>query len=418
LLFAIATFVSCCLAAPLAFLGVECWLSLLPLRKHRVRGPGNPLRVAVVIPAHNEEERIAATIRSIQGQVTDGTGIIVVADNCDDATAERATAAGATVWERRDAERRGKGYALNYVVQRLSESPPEAVIFVDADCTPGPECIETLARLAVQYQRPMQAAYTMHALESAEDLSSTSALAVYVKNVARPRGLQRMGMPCMLNGSGMAFPWKALQAVPFPDEHITEDMRMSGDLAKVGLAPVPCMEARVTSELPTHRAGFMVQRTRWEHGHLATMLRVMPRLLFAFILRPRLQVLGVLLELSVPPLSLTIAKAAVCSLLLAVLFYLSGSWLPLGIYLGVGAFAAIGLATVWLCHARNILSPRKAMLIPRYALAKLPMYLRFVTSRQRAWIRTDRPLASTGERMEQGAISAMTTPASPIDDRH
>jgi cellulose synthase/poly-beta-1,6-N-acetylglucosamine synthase-like glycosyltransferase len=404
LLFAIATFLSCCLAAPLAFLGVECWLSMLPLRRHRLRAADGPIRVAVVIPANNEEDRIAATVGCIKAQFTEGMSVIVVADNCDDATAERASAAGATVWVRRDTEHRGKGYALNYVVERLTESPPDVVIFVDADCITGPACIETLSRLAIQYQRPVQAAYTMRALESAEDLSNTSALAVFVKNVARPRGLQWLGLPCMLNGSGMAFPWNALKAVPFPDQHITEDMRMSGDLAKVGLAPIPCMEVFVTSALPTHRAGFMVQRTRWEHGHLATMFRVMPRLLLAFITRPRLQVLGILLELSVPPLSLMVANAGVCALVLAGLSYAAGSWLPLALYLAVGFVAACGLLTVWLIHARDILSPRNAMQIPRYALAKAPMYLRFVTRRQKAWIRTDRPLATT-------------TPSGTVDDR-
>jgi cellulose synthase/poly-beta-1,6-N-acetylglucosamine synthase-like glycosyltransferase len=417
LFFVIATVVSCLLAAPLAFLGVECWLSMLPLCRHRLNTQDGPILVAVVIPANNEEERIAATVRGIKAQVGDGTNVIVVADNCDDATADRACEAGATVWIRRDAEHRGKGYALNYVVERLSESPPDVVIFVDADCTTGPDCIETLARLANQYQRPIQSAYTMRALESAEDLSNTSALAVYVKNVARPRGLQRIGLPCMLNGSGMAFPWEALKAVPFPDQHITEDMRMSGDLAKIGLAPIPCMEVFVTSELPTHRAGFMVQRTRWEHGHLATMFRVMPGLLLAFIRRPSVQVLGILLELSVPPLSLMIANAAVCTLVLAGLSYASGSWLPLAIYLVVGAVAACGVLTVWLSQARDILSPRKAMQIPRYALAKAPMYLRFVTRRQRTWVRTDRPLAATGERVDRGTLSATSTPSRHTDDR-
>lgn len=393
----IATIVAFCLAAPLAVLGIECWLSLLPLRRHKVAAPVAPIRIAVVIPANNEEARIAATIGCIKAQVADGSSVIVIADNCDDATAERANAAGAIVWNRVDTAHRGKGYALNFVVERLSESPPDVVIFVDADCTTGPGCLETLARLASHYQRPIQAAYVMHAPESGEDLSSTSALAVYVKNVARPRGLQRLGLPCMLNGSGMAFPWKALTAVRFPDAHITEDARISGDLAKAGLAPLPCMEVYVSSELPASRAGFMSQRTRWEHGHLATIFREVPRLLAALVKRPRLQVLGILLELSVPPLSLLVANAGISALILAGLSYECGSWLPLVSYLAIAMAAAGGLITVWLCYGREILPPRQALRIPRYALTKAPMYLRFVTRRQRAWIRTERPAPTDSE---------------------
>ena len=369
-----------------------------------------PARISIVIPANNEEDCIAATVGSIRAQVDDRATIIVVADNCDDATAECAAAAGATVWERFDPSRCAKGYALNFAFERMAETPPDVVIVIDADCTVGPECIETLAELACRYQRPVQAAYVMHAPESGDDLFSTSAFAVFIKNVARPRGLQRIGLPCLLNGSGMAFPWKALASVRFVDQHITEDMRMSGDLAKAGLAPIPCMEVGVASQLPATRTAFISQRTRWEHGHLATMLRVMPPLLFAFIQRPRLQIVGLLMELSVPPLSLMVFNVGICGVVLAGVSYSVGSWLPVLIYFATAIGAALGLVTVWFRHGRGILSPRQALQIPRYALTKAPMYLRFVTRRQQAWVRTERPSPAGGEQWAQDS----PRPHSPI----
>lgn len=386
----IATLVAFCLALPLAVLSVECWLSLLPLRRHNVNSPSAPIRVAVVVPAHNEEHCIAAAVTCIQNQVEDGANVIVIADNCDDATAERASAAGAIVWQRVDATHRGKGYTLNFAVERLSESPPDVVVFIDADCIAGPDCIETLTRLASQHQRPVQAAYMMRAPESGEDLTSVSALAVYVKNIVRPRGLQRLGLPCMLTGSGMAFPWRVLSAVRFPDEHIAEDTRITTDLVVAGFAPIPCMDVYVSSALPAHRAGFMSQRTRWEHGHLSTILFEAPRLLVALFKRPSLRVLSVLLELSVPPLSLMVVIAVFSALVLAGVSYGIGAWLPLLSYLAIALTAAAGGIAVWLRDGRDILSPRTALRIPKYALVKAPMYLRFVTHRQRTWIRTER----------------------------
>ena len=254
---------------PLGALAVECWLSLLPLRRNSVPLMSAPPRIAVVVPAYNEEDRVATAIRCIQNQVGADVPVIVIADNCDDATAERARAAGAIVWPRVDPDRRGKGYALNFAVERLTASPPDVVVFIDADCLPEPNCIATLTQLAHHHQRPVQAAYAMHAPESGGTLSHISAFAVHVKNVVRPRGLQRLGLPCMLNGSGMAFPWKVLETVRFPDGHIAEDTRITTDLANAGFAPMPCMEVQVSSELPTQRTGFMSQRTRWEHGHLS-----------------------------------------------------------------------------------------------------------------------------------------------------
>ena len=60
------------------------------------------LRVAVVVPAHNEEDGIQRTVRSLLA--CPGVGgqdpLVVVADNCTDATASKAREAGAKVLER------------------------------------------------------------------------------------------------------------------------------------------------------------------------------------------------------------------------------------------------------------------------------------------------------------------------------
>ena len=87
----IAIIVAILLALPLAVLGVECWLSLLPLRRQRLREkPATPFRIAVVIPAHDEADRIANAVTRIKEQVPDDTRVIVIADNCSDATAANA----------------------------------------------------------------------------------------------------------------------------------------------------------------------------------------------------------------------------------------------------------------------------------------------------------------------------------------
>ena len=51
--------------------------------------PANAVGLAVVIPAHDEEAQISATVRSVQTCDYDATRrrIIVIADNCTDRTA-------------------------------------------------------------------------------------------------------------------------------------------------------------------------------------------------------------------------------------------------------------------------------------------------------------------------------------------
>src|SRR4029079_12789273 len=100
-------------------------------RQHLREKPARPFRLAVVIPAHDEADRIANTVARVKEQVTDDSQVIVIADNCSDATAANALAAGAVVWQRNDPDRRGKGYALNFAWDRLGESPPAGVACLD-----------------------------------------------------------------------------------------------------------------------------------------------------------------------------------------------------------------------------------------------------------------------------------------------
>ena len=62
-------------------------------------------------------------------------------------TAERARAAGAEVWERFDAERRGKGCAVAWALERLLRRGGfDAVVMVDADCTVSANLLSAVDR--------------------------------------------------------------------------------------------------------------------------------------------------------------------------------------------------------------------------------------------------------------------------------
>ncbi|MEG8019057.1 glycosyltransferase family 2 protein [Sphingomonas sp. LR55] len=92
----------------------------------------------VVVPAHDEATVIAATIRSLRAQLRPDDRLLVVADNCTDDTAAIARSEGAMVTERFDAERRGKGYALEWGVRHDLARATAVTIVVDADCLVSP----------------------------------------------------------------------------------------------------------------------------------------------------------------------------------------------------------------------------------------------------------------------------------------
>src|SRR5258708_40020801 len=93
-------------AVPFVVLALEALASLLPGRKRRttVERPC----CSVLVPAHDEEAGIAATVRNVRDQLMPGDRVLVVADNCSDETAAAARTADAEVSEREDPERRGK----------------------------------------------------------------------------------------------------------------------------------------------------------------------------------------------------------------------------------------------------------------------------------------------------------------------
>lgn len=78
-------------------------------------------RYAVMISARNEENVISTIVNSIHHQdyPQELIDVYVIADNCTDKTAEEAERAGSIVYVRNDMEKVGKGYALDYAINRI-----------------------------------------------------------------------------------------------------------------------------------------------------------------------------------------------------------------------------------------------------------------------------------------------------------
>src|SRR5262249_47935877 len=154
-----------------------------------------------------------------------GDEVVVVADNCDDGTADIARAFGATVLERRDTVNRGKGFALDHGIRYLRANCPGVLVMMDADCTIRAGSIDAVVDQVVATGRPAQACYLMEQPREAGPRDLVSALAFLVKNGVRPRGLVRFNLPCLLTGTGMAFPWNVISDAKLASGNIVEDMQ-------------------------------------------------------------------------------------------------------------------------------------------------------------------------------------------------
>jgi cellulose synthase/poly-beta-1,6-N-acetylglucosamine synthase-like glycosyltransferase len=379
------------LALPTAVVVVQAVVGLAPrrLRPAPSRTPG--CRLAALIPAHDEEQGIAATLANLQRQLAPGDRILVVADNCSDQTASVARAAGAEVVERQDPMRRGKGYALSFGLDHLANDPPQIVIVVDADCELSDGSLAHLCERAFGTGRPVQADYTMTPPIGAATRTRVSAFAFRVRNRVRPEGLARLGLPCQLTGSGMALPWTlARSAAPLRDQ-LVEDMAMGLDLACQGHPPLRCGDALVTSELPTGAAAQAAQRRRWEHGQLALLPRFVPKLIAGSIKRLNPGLFALALDLAVPPLALHVLLLGVLTTVGALASFATHD---ASAALAAGSQLALlsgVLAAVWLVHGRDLLSVRDVLGIPGYVLWKIPSYVKLALSGKEAtWVRTAR----------------------------
>ena len=238
---------------------------------------GELLGIAVIVPAHNELGNIEATVRSLLATdyPADRRRVIVLADNCTDATADVARTAGAEVIERTDDERRGKGFALTDTFPKVLADPAvDVVMVVDADTLVTPNLLRAASAHIGSGAEVLQARY---AIRNANDSWRTRLLQIAFAafHDVRSLGRERLGVSCGLRGNGMAFSREALRRVPHHTETVIEDLEFGIRLALKGIRVRYVHEATVFGEMPTDSASSAVQRRRWEGG------RVQLRRLFA-----------------------------------------------------------------------------------------------------------------------------------------
>lgn len=382
--------VSLCLAIPVITLLVQVVAAATYRFNVQTRSGSRP-RVAVLVPAHNEQLIIRDTLASILSQLMVGDRVVVIADNCADHTAEAARQEGAEVTVRTNHLLRGKGYALDHGVKFLeSTGTPEVVIFVDADCVVWPGCIDRLARLCSSTMQPVQAAYLMTPPQPPRKIGSIITFAWKVRDFVRPLGWLRLSLPCQLSGSGMAFPWRIAQAVELASSNLVEDLKQGLDLALLGCYARFCPEAVVTSNVGKAGEPSKAQRARWEHGTLALIGEYLPRLFLRFFRTRSPALLAVMLDLCVPPLALLALAVAADFLITAICAIAFAIISPLEIA-GLNCLLLLTVIVLaWWHFGQDILPFRWLAFAPVYALKKIPLYLQFFVARQREWVRGER----------------------------
>ena len=382
------------------YLGV---LAALAWRNPVPQAPAPPrIRFDVIVPAHDEELGIGATVKSLLAldYPADLRRVVVVADNCKDATAARAAEAGALVLVRRDEGRRGKGYALEFAFQRTLEvGVADAVVVVDADTRVTPNL---LGAFAARFAAGAMAAQAEYGVANARASWRTRLMhiAFTLFHVVRSRARERLGVSTGLRGNGMAFAVPLLRQVPHDAFSVVEDLEYGIRLGRAGHRVHYAGEAKVFGEMVASERASRSQRQRWEGGRSAIARQHALGLLTEGVRRRRLLLLDLAADLLVPPLTY-VALTAALGLLAAT------GWVVL---LGGPAFtlvpwaaAAGGLALYVLCGAALAHVGPRALLdlmwAPVYMGWKVVLGLRSRSRGRRPpqeWVRTAR--AGEGEK--------------------
>lgn len=366
--------------------------SLLPDREDASDEPSAAApRYAVLMPAHNEEAIIESTVRGTLQRMGGNGRLLVVADNCTDATAALARGAGAEVVERQQAQQRGKGYALAHGLAQLADDPPDVVVVLDADCTVEADTLDILVAAAQRLQRPIQGRYDMLPPEGAGRQQRIAAFAWDFRSRFRAEGYRRLGLPCQLMGSGMAFPWPLLQRVSLANGHLVEDLKLGLDLARIGSAPLLLPAAVLSSHFPMNEQGAQSQRQRWEHGHLSMVFSSAPTLLREAIGQRKGALLAMVLDMSVPPLAFLVLSAVLNAGLITALAVVGWVAPPVAM-MGLVSLLLTGASVLlgWWRVGRRWIGAGELLTTPLYVLRKLPVYAAFLSRKQLNWIRTRR----------------------------
>jgi hypothetical protein len=352
---------------------LEVLLTVVPWRASTQVEPLSRLRFAVLIPAHNEQAALGRTLKTLVPTLGQKDWVLVVADNCTDNTAAVARHAGAEVIEHRNANKRGKGHAIDAALKHLQADPPDAVIFIDADCQVERDVVQLLGTAAVTMRRPAQAINLCEPESELDQLQAVADFGFRLNNIVRALGLFRMTGSCYLTGTGTALPWPLTYNLRDAGDQPVEGPQLGLALAVGGQPPLLVPEARVDSPVAIREQIIHRPNAAEKHGYLKSLLFHAPRLLVQGITQGRTDLIGLALDLAIPPVSVLAATWVIA-------FAAAMVGIPLGatawsalFLIGGGAALVAALFAGWLFHCRPAVRFSTLISAPFCALSMLSL---------------------------------------------
>ncbi|WP_252224731.1 glycosyltransferase family 2 protein [Clostridium sp. ZBS2] len=226
-------------------------------------------KFALLIAAHNEEVVIGKLIESMLNlnYPKDMYDVFVIADNCTDNTAKISKKYGVNVCERFNKDKRGKGYALEWMFDNLSKMKKQydAVAIFDADNLVHKDFLQEINSKMNDGYKVVQGYIDS---KNPEDswIATSYSIAFWTQNRMFQLARENVGFSNQIGGTGFAIETETLKELGWGATCLTEDLEFTCKLVLNGEKVGWAHDAIIYDEKPLKLSQSWTQRKRWMQG--------------------------------------------------------------------------------------------------------------------------------------------------------
>ncbi|WP_040211597.1 glycosyltransferase family 2 protein [Clostridium polynesiense] len=236
---------------------------------------------AIVIAAHNEEAVIKDIIESLKkiNYPSHLYDIFVIADNCTDKTAQISKKAGAIVYERTSKEKKGKGYALEWMFDKLFKMNKkyDAVSIFDADNLVSSNFLLEMNKMLCSGYKVVQG-YLDSKNPKDTWITGSYSISFWTSNRMFQLSRSNLGLSNQLGGTGFCIDMEILKELGWGATCLTEDLEFTCKLVLNGYKVGWAHDAIIYDEKPLTLSQSWSQRKRWMQGFADVYSRYFPKL--------------------------------------------------------------------------------------------------------------------------------------------
>ncbi|WP_024615187.1 glycosyltransferase family 2 protein [Clostridium sp. Ade.TY] len=275
-------------------------------------------KFAMIVAAHNEEVVIGKLIESMQklNYPKELYDVFVIADNCTDKTAEISRRHGANVFERFNKEKRGKGYALEWMFDKLfkMDEKYDAICIFDADNLVHEDFLKEINSKMLEGYKVVQG-YIDSKNPNDSWIATSYSIAFWSQNRMFQLSRNNIGLSNQLGGTGFAIDTDMLQKLGWGATCLTEDLEFTCKLVSHGEKVGWAHDARIFDEKPLTLKQSWSQRKRWMQGFADVSSRYFFKLIKEAIKKRKWYMFDCALYVMQPFVTLLLAASALLTLI-------------------------------------------------------------------------------------------------------